>query len=175
MNFTTSQDLDKIASDEELLGIAPPAPPEVDAAKSESVVKEAVALGLGPSIADEPVAEDSLEAAADWAEVSDLGLPSHNESSAAVAAQPAPVEVAPLPVSTNGSKPAFTVSFNREQLHEAIEIVRQLDPPGVACRDLRECLLYQLRYHQAQLGKNGNGTTQVLADAVAIVDQHLRA
>ena len=164
-----------IASDEELLGIAPPAPPEVDAAKSESVVKEAVALGLGPSIADEPVAEDTLEAAADWAEVSDLGLPSHNESSAAVAAQPAPVEVAPLPVSTNGSKPAFSVSFSREQLHEAIEIVRQLDPPGVACRDLRECLLYQLRYHQAQLGKNGNGSTQVLADAVAIVDQHLRA
>jgi len=164
-----------IASDEELLGIAPPAPPEVDAAKSESVVKEAVALGLGPSIADEPVAEDTLEAAADWAEVSDLGLPSHNESSAAVAAQPAPVEVAPLPVSTNGSKPAFTVSFNREQLHEAIEIVRQLDPPGVACRDLRECLLYQLRYHQAQLGKNGNGTAQVLADAVAIVDQNHRA
>src|SRR5437764_6952432 len=66
-----------IASDDELLGIAPPAPPEVDAAKSESVVKEAVALGLGPSIADEPVAEDTLEAAADWAEVSDLGLPSH--------------------------------------------------------------------------------------------------
>jgi len=51
-----------------------------------------------------------------------------------------------------------------------------LDPPGVACRDLRECLLYQLRYHQAQLEKNGNGngTAQVLADAVAMVDQHLR-
>jgi RNA polymerase sigma-54 factor len=164
-----------IGSDEELLGIAPPAPPEVDAAKSESVVKEAVALGLGPSIADEPVAENSLEATDNWADVSDLSLPSSNESSAAVAAQLAPVDVAPLPVSTNGSKPAFSVSFSREQLHEAIEIVRQLDPPGVACRDLRECLLYQLRYHQAQLGKNGNGTAQVLADAVAIVDQHLRA
>src|SRR6266700_5629562 len=72
-----------IASDEELLGIAPPAPPEVDAAKSESVVKEAVALGLGPSIADEPVAENSLEATHNWAEVSDLTLPSSNESSAA--------------------------------------------------------------------------------------------
>ncbi len=164
-----------IGSDEELLGIAPPAPPEVDAAKSESVVKEAVALGLGPSIADVPVAENSLEATDNWAGVSDLSLPSSNESSAAVAAQLAPVDVAPLPVSTNGSKPAFSVSFSREQLHEAIEIVRQLDPPGVACRDLRECLLYQLRYHQAQLGKNGNGTTQVLADAIAIVDQHLRA
>src|SRR5437870_2343929 len=164
-----------IGSDEELLGSAPPAPPEVDAAKSESVVKEAVALGLGPSIADVPVVENSLEATDNWADVSDLSLPSSNESSAAVAAQPAPVEVAPLPVSTNGSKPAFSVSFSREQLHEAIEIVRQLDPPGVACRDLRECLLYQLRYHQAQLDKNGNGTVQVLADAIAIVDQHLRA
>ena len=54
-----------------------------------------------------------------------------------------------------------------------------MDPPGVACRDLRDCLLYQLRYHQAQLAthKNGNGeaTAQVLTDAVAIVDQHLRA
>src|SRR5437667_9759419 len=115
-----------IASDEELLGIAPPAPPEVDAAKSESVVKEAVALGLGPSIADVPVAENSLEATADWAEVSDLSLPLSNESSAAVAAQLAPVEMAPPKVSTNGSKPAFSVSFNREQLHEATEIVRQL-------------------------------------------------
>jgi len=85
-----------IGSDEELLGIAPPAPPEVDAAKSESVVKEAVALGLGPSIADVPVAENSLEATADWAEVSDLSLPLSNESSAAVAAQLAPVEMAPL-------------------------------------------------------------------------------
>jgi RNA polymerase sigma-54 factor len=54
--------------------------------------------------------------------------------------------------------------------------VRQLDPPGVGCRDLRECLLAQLHYHQAQLSlnKNGNGATQVLADAAAVVDQHLR-
>ena len=56
-------------------------------------------------------------------------------------------------------------------------MVRLLDPPGVACRTLRECLLYQLRYHQQQLAlhKNGNGTELVLQDATAIVDQHLRA
>ncbi len=164
-----------IASDEELLGIAPPAPPEVDAAKSESVVKEAVALGLAPSIVDEPIAENHRDATDSWPELSDFSLPSANAGAAVIAPEPPPVEVAPSKVSTNGSKPVFTVSFNREQLHEAIEIVRQLDPPGVACRDLRECLLYQLRYHQAQLGKNGNGTAQVLADAVAIVDQHLRS
>ena len=67
------------------------------------------------------------------------------------------------------------VNFNRAELHEAIEIVRQCDPPGVACRDLRECLLYQLRYHQNQLGKHGNGDSEVLTDAIAIVDQNLRA
>ena len=42
-----SEDGYLIASDEELLGIAPPAAPEVDASIVESVVKEAAALGLG--------------------------------------------------------------------------------------------------------------------------------
>ncbi len=37
-----------IASDEELLGIVAPASPESDAAKSEIVAKEAVALGMDP-------------------------------------------------------------------------------------------------------------------------------
>ena len=38
-----------IASDEELLGVAPPAPPESDAAVVENVFKEAAALGLSSS------------------------------------------------------------------------------------------------------------------------------
>src|SRR5436309_12556276 len=54
-----------------------------------------------------------------------------------------------------------------------------MDPQGVACRDLRECLLCQLRHHQQQLSAhaNGNGetTAQVLTDVTAIVDQRLRA
>ena len=36
-----------IASDEELLGVAPPAPPEADASVVDTMVKEAAALGLG--------------------------------------------------------------------------------------------------------------------------------
>jgi RNA polymerase sigma-54 factor len=163
-----------IASDEELLGIAPPAPPEVDAAKSETVVKEAAALGLDPMLPGGSLVDETLETAElseDWE-----GIPiPQNTNGTAAAAIPAPAEASPLPVPVNGTRPVFNVSFDRDQLHEAIEVVRQLDPPGVGCRDLRECLLYQLRYHQAQLGKNGNGTAQVLADAVAIVDQHLRA
>ena len=51
------------------------------------------------------------------------------------------------------------VSFTHADLQEALEVVRQLDPQGVACRDLRECLLRQLRYHMQQLhqGRNSNG------------------
>ena len=70
------------------------------------------------------------------------------------------------------------VNFTVADLHEALEVVRQFDPPGIACRDLRECLLYQLRYHleQLQLHRNGNGLTeQVVRDAIAVVDQHLKA
>ncbi len=121
---------------------------------------------------------------------------------------PPPSSFSPsLPASNNGSSgghsaaaaaPAqMSVSFTLADLHEALEVVRQLDPPGVACRDLRECLLRQLRYHMQQLqhGRNTNGharngtsnsngdgnganndsTEQVLNDAIAVVDQHLHA
>ncbi len=174
-----------IASDEELLGVAPPAPPEVDATIVAKVVQEAAALGLETSMegpATEP-AEDSREVkpAGGWSSGA-AGNPESGASSAAaaVAAAPEAAEtIAQAPEPAPASHPAFQPSFNLAELHEAIELVHQMDPPGVACRDLRECLLYQLRYHQQQLAihKNGNGeaTAQVLADAIAVVDRHLRA
>jgi RNA polymerase sigma-54 factor len=68
--------------------------------------------------------------------------------------------------------------FDAAALKEAIELVQHLDPVGVASRDLRECLLVQLA-HQAQDQKqlkNGESAaaSQLLSDAVAIVDKHLR-
>src|SRR5215831_21112447 len=42
-----SEDGYLIASDDELLGVAPPAPPEADATVVESVAQEAAALGIG--------------------------------------------------------------------------------------------------------------------------------
>jgi RNA polymerase sigma-54 factor len=170
-----------IASDEELLGIAPAAPPEVDAAKSESVVKEAAALGLTAlaeeQMAGEPVEDGSAATASDtWnASGASDNLRSSSTGPSAAATAPAVDVNPPSPPARSGSRPVPQVNFNHEDLKEAIEIVRQLDPPGVSCRDLRECLLSQLHYHQMQLGKNGNGTAQVLADAIALVDQHLRA
>jgi RNA polymerase sigma-54 factor len=208
-----------IASDEELLGVAPPAPPELDAAVVENVFKEAAALGISseqtlsdqalpesnlsepgssdltPSELDssEPTAPRSVSsgsvsivgalsnAVSDSPQIANWGEGSHgvelfgSAAAPATAQEPTAVQIPPAPV----PRPTFATSFSLPDLHEAIEVVRQLDPPGVACRDLRECLLYQLRYHQRQLElhKNGNGesTAQTLTDAIAIVDQHLRA
>ena len=170
-----------IASDEELLGIAPPAAPEIDAAKSESLVKEAAALGLDSTPLNQLPSEDNSVLAESWSgTVTDQSpFSAAGSNGTSLGAAPAMTETSPpvpspsVLIPVTGSRPVFQVSFSRDELHEALEIVRQLDPPGVACRDLRDCLLYQLRYHQAQLGNNGSA--QVVADALAIVDQHLRA
>jgi len=184
-----------IASDDELLGVAPPASPEADAETAKNIVSEAQALGLAEiaagsgSEADDLTATGGIAASPDvdfdtgvGASLEDLGaevtlsdqpkeapFSSRSGDSAAAAAAPAPEPV-------TQSAPTYKPRFAAADLQEALEVVRQLDPPGVACRDLRDCLLYQLRYHQVQLAlhKNGNGTAQVLQDAIAVVDQHLR-
>jgi len=188
-----------IASDEELLGEVAPASPAEDAAKTEHLVQEATALGIGESkasgdpaeILDTPFGADDAGTAAALSAIEDGDVllsssafsangDSAHETTASRATQPAVAP--PLPVkapaaSSNGTRPTYKPSFTRDDLQEAIEVIRQLDPPGVACRNLRECLLYQLRYHQAQYERtgNGNGTGQILTDAIAIVDQHLKA
>ncbi len=177
-----------IASDDELMGVAPPTAPETDAAAAENVVKEAAALGLAATEAAGDEISDSSSDLSDDATISSWSGDSESDlvnSAVAAAVATAPEAVVPeqpaSPETRTSSLPAFHPSFNLDELHEAIELIRQMDPPGVACRDLRECLLYQLRFHQRQLesNKNGNGeretTAQVLTDAIAIVDQHLRA
>jgi len=184
-----SEDGYLIASDDELLGIAPPSAPEVDATIAANVVKEAAALGLSTDDEEglEGVSESIGEASvAEWDEsASDLHAsagtafaPAPEVTAPEITATPVTPQPAPVPP-RKSAQPAYQPSFNLADLHEALDLIRQMDPPGVACRDLRDCLLYQLRYHQQQLAahKNGNGeaTAQVLSDAVAIVDQHLRA
>jgi RNA polymerase sigma-54 factor len=188
-----------IASDDELLGVAPPAPPEADAATAKNIVSEAQALGLAEIAESATEAEDPSSLAPGSADVqsevtNEADLDSVEQAGVAdsdgmtPAAEPrseasfsshsgdAAAAVAPAPEPIRPAPPAYTPTFTPADLQEALEVVRQLDPPGVACRDLRGCLLYQLRYHQAQLAlhKNGNGTEQVLKDAMAVVDQHLR-
>ncbi len=183
-----------IASDDELLGVAPPASPEADAEAAKNIVSEAQALGLHENAdadadsydsessgvvelaASAGVAEDEAEATEPTAHgIANPPLSGSSRESFSSGDSAAGVAPAPEPVERNAT-PAYKPGFSAADLLEALEVVRQLDPPGVGCRDLRECLLAQLRYHQAQLAlhKNGNGTAQVLQDAIAVVDQHLR-
>ena len=175
-----------IASDDEMLGIEAPTEPAADVAAQEAVLKEAEALGMN-TVSIEPELQDPpVEWIDDSGETDPIpGIDVSNYTTSVVA----PLDVPPAPASAppSGSaaapapalakRPTYKPNFTLEDLHEALEIVRQLDPPGVACRSLRDCLLYQLRYIQQQhaLNKNGNGTTQVIADSIAIVDQHLRS
>src|ERR1700722_4784580 len=206
-----NEDGSLIASDKKMLGVPPPATPEADAAAARNIVSEAQALGLDetadPSEAtsqaerfdaalassdlNETVLADSSPAEFAGASAQSENSPFYNlpgatapaegslvstngNAAAASAPDPAPA-VQPAP------RPAQAARFSAEDLQEALEVIRQLDPPGVGCRDLRECLIRQLRHHQQQLAlhKNGdkpvNGTAQVVQDAIAIVDQHLRA
>jgi len=189
-----------IASDDELLGVAPPAAPEADAQTAKNIVSEAQALGLA-EVEAEPdageddtssvggIAGDSANLSANMEQSADPAEPAYDKATEVTpGAEPRPeasfsshsgdsaAAVAPAPEPVSQAAPTYNPNFTAADLQEALEVVRQLDPPGVACRDLRDCLLYQLRYHQAQLAlhKNGNGTAQILQDATAVVDQHLR-
>src|SRR5215475_8508126 len=68
------------------------------------------------------------------------------------------------------------LQFTREDLREAIQLVRQFDPVGVASRDLRECLLAQLEHlvkTRELEGSDDPENDQVVEDALKIVDSQL--
>jgi RNA polymerase sigma-54 factor len=207
-----SEDGYLIASDDELLGVVPAAPPDADAETQAKIVGQAEALGIVATAAveepgTEPTSPTNGSFAGDVPEDGQL-TPSMPE---AVLSEPADIaimepnpapeglpnapitafaEEAPAPSAPSNGTPGngtsatataparVAVGFTLADLHEALDAVRQFDPPGVACRDLRECLLYQLRYHlhQLQQHRNGNGATeQVVQDAMAVVNEHLKA
>jgi RNA polymerase sigma-54 factor len=178
-----SEDGYLIASDEELLGITPPAAPDADAQKQAKIVTEAQAIGIDAEVPADP---EVSGVAPEYGDAEELLEDTGDDAALSVADEvafqsevPTPEEKEPSPPAPAISTlPVIPASFTQADLHEALEIVRQFDPPGVGCRDLRECLLYQLRYHLAQLQqhRNGNGASeQVVKDAMAVVDQHLRA
>jgi RNA polymerase sigma-54 factor len=203
-----------IASDEELLGIAPVAAPEADVEVAAKIIGEAEALGLavteapaetsdfetsgldtsspGTSVLaaedltteDPDLAESTRKGAGTESFVEPNAEPEVRPEMAAEVPQPSAASHGTAATGAAGTGAATapariaSVNFTRVDLHEALEVVRQFDPQGIACRDLRECLLYQLRYHleQLQLHRNGSALSeQVVRDAMAVVDQHLRA
>ena len=167
-----------IASDEELLGL--PVQPQEKPQPGEAVVSE-IAAEAGP---------DALDSATSQAPVSPIedasGIFEFESEVSSVAVEEAVAEPVESQAPASATEPETKVphkvlefpqpGFSRAELHEAIELVRQMDPVGVAARDLRECLLAQLKYQQQFRKAHGlNGESeQVLEDAIAIVDQHLR-
>ena len=84
-------------------------------------------------------------------------------------------EEVPAPSAAPSAPPhdAAPSQFSAEILRRAVALVRQMDPPGVAARDLSECLRLQLLYHQQLAAPKSNGTelegNQMLQDCLAIV------
>src|SRR5690348_6024182 len=162
-----------IASDEELLSAAvmpePGSPSRNGASPAGSPGPSPSESAAAPNIAASAAGNEAgLQSASEFASSDESvgGLP-----------ESLPVVTATLEaVSVNHHQ--GTLLFDAAALKEAIELVQHLDPVGVASRDLRECLLVQLA-HQAQDHKqlkNGESAaaSQLIADAVAIVDQHMR-
>src|SRR4051812_18389488 len=151
------------ASDEELLGITPPAPIEV---KEEPAP---TAQAMGELVLGSDSAEEGLSLA---------------DGAGPLVEETVPVKPFLVPGSQNGNngdRPGTLhfapPSFNRHDLHEALELVRSFDPVGCASRDLRECLLAQLKYHQhLEMEKNGEEGElfPLLKDCIAIIGDHLK-
>jgi RNA polymerase sigma-54 factor len=170
-----------VASDEELMA----------AARGESVELEATpkSIALHPAQESAP-GEQDLEDAGSFEGATETQLASYPEGQAFEVASPA----TPNTVSHNGTGPSgsqapvtrtipsIDAPFTLEQLREGIEIVRQMDPIGVAARDLRECLLLQLRDLERQVNNRVlNGDSEVqnqnlaqIQTAMAIIDTQLR-
>jgi RNA polymerase sigma-54 factor len=159
-----------VASDQELMA----------AARGENVELDSTASPQMPAIASVPQSSASFE----------------HEPAAALAgsyagAHSTQTAVAPPPVlaTQNGTVPVAAkqqkqteAPFAVQDLRDAIEIIRQMDPIGVAARDLRECLLLQLRDLERQVNNRlVNGDSEVhnqslaqIQTAMAIVDTQLR-
>lgn len=155
---------------------APPLPPPLMVDDGESAERAGAELGLPDFRPMSAVASSEFQA--EFEDGHAIAVAEHMPEP--VAEIPAPVpQPQPARVAETVAariEPAADALFTREDLQEALKLIRQMDPVGIACHDLRGCLLEQLYYHQRLKTQHAdrNGTMEVLADAVAIVSDHLR-
>ncbi len=175
-----------IASEDELLGAAVsemrpgvanpeevPAEPAADVAVASEPADDTIAFS--DEIAEAPTELAAL-AAEDPALTSDVSVLTSVDGEAVEPGFEEPQEPSPSHGIMAVPRPPASPHLTREILREAIALVQQLDPIGVGARDLRECLLAQLNHLQQMHSQkaNGNGTGEVLKDAIAIVSDQLR-
>ncbi|HTC93506.1 MAG TPA: RNA polymerase factor sigma-54 [Terriglobales bacterium] len=162
------------ASEDELMGVVAPAreaaEPEADMKKETSGISGSELAGIWE---ESPGFE--MEQGASVAS-------SHEQAANGKAIEEPKAEAISQPLPSPPNKvvrmPAPKPNFSVEQLREAIQIVQQMDPVGVAARDLRECLLAQVHHHQ-QVEEDLNGeegeNRQLLADCEALLSKHIKA
>jgi RNA polymerase sigma-54 factor len=125
---------------------------------------------MGVAKVQEPAEDPAPVAASDATLAQDGSQPSHLEL--VVSHEPVPEAVAAE--KKNGFAPVL--QFTRDDLREAISMVQQLDPVGVAARDLRECLMAQLEHlirTRDMEGSDDPENDQVVEDALKMVDKQL--
>src|SRR5262245_41707752 len=126
-------------------------------------------LGVAHAEAQEETSNQPAEALEEPAE-HEFGDPSSLQL--VVSHVPSPEAVA----SEQNHAGSLVLQFTREDLREAIQLVRQFDPVAVASRDLRECLLAQSEHlvkTRELEGADDPENDQVVEDALKIVDCHL--
>jgi len=171
------------ATEDELMGVVAP---EQEATRSDANGKDEAASGLASSELEgiwgdeRPAAAQDMAAAQSHEKAEEIStLPSAEQASPK---QHVNGEANSQPVHSSANNlvrmPAPKPNFTVEQLREAIQVVQQMDPVGVAARDMRECLLAQIHNHQ-QVEEDLNGeegeNRQLLADCAAVIGNHLKA
>ncbi len=174
-----------IASQDELMAQAFSKSPAAAERDAKAAARDQAAASSSLPAAASPAGTGSSPVLPTGAEQLAAGLPEAPFSSVAVAeaeAEPDAADIAgPAQIqaetTTESNHAAADALFTRAELQQAIELVQQFDPIGVAAHDLRECLLAQLKYHQRVKAEHRlpeNGTSQLLKDAIEIVSNHLR-
>jgi RNA polymerase sigma-54 factor len=163
------------ASEEELLAAAIPPAANRKNGPVPGEPPAATSAEIPPAAAPVPPAESFLAKEA-VAALGDVDL----ESRAAVELLEEYPGSAPAGVPLVRARDLPAPRFTPADLREAVELVRQMDPVGVASSDLRECLLAQVRYLQANYERQKskspqNGATdEILRDASVILSEHLK-
>src|SRR5215831_19163835 len=101
-------------------------------------------LGLAEAESEPPATEEAASEIADPGQDASLVHDSDNMAHLKLVVSHEPSHK-PAPRAQNSGM-APVLQFSRQELREAIDLVRQFDPVGVASRDLRECLLAQLEH-----------------------------
>jgi len=172
-----------VASDEELMAAARGESVELEVNGPETASPSPVVNGAAhpttPSVPDTDGDDSFTEEPAEILVGSYVGtLPTSTAAPPALKSPPAPITTAASVKQATPVEAPFTI----EQLREGIDLVRQMDPVGVAARDLRECLLLQLRDLEHQVNNRVlNGDSEIqnqhlaqIQTAMAIVETQLR-